>query len=275
MAVADYDTCFHGSLVDEIIAMLMNVIALTIIIRIGVVARKRLSSDAKMHLQLEILFYIAIIAACLVQIGSILSVALCPFQGSVVQLFIFLFVVYYGFILLFACLTATLIIRLYLTFQHSAWKISRNKLIVSIFLTMVMCLIWMSAAIIRWIGWIETKMFFGLTGMGWILFMFLSVESAYYFIRNLLALAGLRGSTRDTTANAKQQKFINVSSKYMILFVMAVCTSTAVTIMSALSRITLDIHPGIGWSIDCVINVLCLYLQVNSVLFSIYTLNIY
>ena len=267
LTMSQYEECFHGSLVDEIIALPMNVGALIIIITIGIMTRNKFASDTTMKLELEILFYIAIAAACYAQIGSILSIVLCRYFGARVQLFAFLFGAYYGFIFLFTCLVATLIIRLYLTFRHSVWRMSTTKLIISMFLTMIMLFIWIIDAIARWMDWIDAKRFFAVVGVGWIFCMFLSIEAVYYFIRNLLALAKLRGTVRDVNASAEQQKLINVSAKYLILFLVAVCTSTVMSIMTALSRITLDIHPGISWSIDAVINVLCLYLQVQILLY--------
>lgn len=263
MATTNHEECFHESIVDEIISIICNVIAIILMLTIGIVTRKRLSSDAKMHLQLEILFFIGIAAGCIVQIGSILSIALCPSQGIRTQLSMFLFVVYYGFVLLFSCVIATLVVRLYLCFADSMWKMSRTKLIISISLTLIMCLVWIISAVLYWFEMISNIMFYGLSASGLLLFIINCVISVYYFIRNLLSVAGLKDSVRDTTVNAKQQRLINVSAKYLTLFLVAVCSSMVCMSMTAVFRIIIDIHPGIIWAMDCVLNVLCLYLQVQ------------
>jgi len=256
------EECFKSSTVDEIVVIIFNVLSIIITISIGVVTRKRLSSDAKMHLELEILFYIAIAASCTVQISSILSIVVCPSYGVSSQKAIMLFGAMNGFQGLFVAVLATLVLRLYVTFEHSAWKISRTKKIISFAFGTFMCLIWTAASVLAWNDMISRIMFYALLASGLIIFVIISVDAAYHFVSNLLALARLKASSPCNLAvNREQQRLINISAKYISLFLIAVVSSLVSTLLTAVCRLYLEIHPGTSWSIDGVANILCLYLQ--------------
>ena len=253
------EECFQGSIVDEIVAVTMNSIAIIVMLTIGITAYKRLRSGAKMHRHLEILCYTAIAAGCVIQIGSILSIALCPSHGENVQIVIMLFVVYYGFVVLFSCIIGTVVIRLFVTFEHSSLRITKTRLIISISLTVIMCFIWITSAILDWVGWVSDEGFYIMTCVGLVIFVVVAVRSVYRFIRNLLALAGM---TDDENFDKKPQRLINLSMKYLTLFLFAVTSSILVVVVTAVCRMIFNIHPGIIWSVDCVTNILCLFLQV-------------
>merc|ERR1711879_957771 len=172
-----------------------------------------------------------------------------------------LFVSYSGFQVLLVCVIATLVLRLHLTFEHSIWKISRTKLMISLSFTMIMWLIWITCSILLFLDVTSKIVFYAMSLLGLIIFVVISVDAVRLFIRNLLALAGLKSSTRDITVNRKQQRLINVSAKYLALFLIALVSSIVCVLMTGVCRLYLDIHPGINWSIDGVANILCLYLQ--------------
>merc|ERR1712050_734336 len=90
-----------------------------------------------------------------------------------------------------------------------------------------------------------------------------SVYPVYRFVFNPLTLAKMRSVTAaqmdlgaESGVTEKQQDLINLSSKYLFLFIVAVSTTIIGNMMNALFRVFLELEyrPGFMSSIDNTVN---------------------
>ena len=255
--------CRGSSNADEIIAVIFNVLGIMFILTIGYISYHKIVAYVKdvMHLMLEILYFTAIITACIVLVGSIASVSTCK---AVLIAF-----VHNGYIILCSTLLSTLILRFYITFQESRWSISKRELALSLMFVLFVdaFLLWTGAA--WYLDWIQLKDLYLTQFVGMIMFILLSIWTVYNFLSNLLSLAKLAAVTKlglqlqlklNEKLNDRPQIMINISSKYVALFILASTTTIMTMFMAAVFQLEFMIHPGILYSIDCVVNILCLYL---------------
>ena len=90
-----------------------------------------------------------------------------------------------------------------------------------------------------------------------------SIWTVYRFVCTLLLIAKQRATSTnsaDAKINEQQQTLINLSSKYVSLFIVAIWSTTGSAVISAVFRLYFDYHPGGIWAIDGIINIVCLYL---------------
>ena len=179
-------------------------------------------------------------------------------------------------------LLGTLVLRLHVTFKGTAMAMSRNtvRFFVIMFVTeVIICIVWtVSAAVYNMQLDAAVSAVAGVCAtLGLILFIILyiiaSLAAVRLFVLNLSELTRLQATshhelpelsvspdfkTKDISLNAKQQKTLHLSARYILLFFVAISS----TILSYFLMVILSTHMvGIIWSIDLCVNVWCLYLQ--------------
>ena len=220
-----------------------------------------------MHRSLEIMFFIAIFAAALGMISTLISIFVCRLIGSKSSLAVRLFVLYSGLCLLETAILMSFIIRLHVTFAQSTWKVPKFKLYFAMSLVVLMTVAGILAATLVWFEIITGIHFYIVLLSNLIMFGVISMWTVYKFARNLMTLAKMRSHTLsirdlavDQKLGGKQQELINVSSKYVVLFMIAFIVSVmAHVLMPVLNRN--GITATVVWPWYCVVNVLCLYLN--------------
>ena len=102
-------------------------------------------------------------------------------------------------------------------------------------------------------------------GLFFIFYLIGSASAVRLFVANLSELMRLQSgsqrkvsdSPKDIALNAKQQRTLHLSSRYILLFLVAILS----TILAFLSVQTWPNLLALFWSIDLCVNVWCLYLQ--------------
>ena len=264
------EDCLGSSTVDEIVAVISNMIGIVLLIAIGIVSIRKVAADEKyeMHLVLEVLYFTAIITACIILTGSTASILACKAYGRCIQIAVLLAVVHIGYIVICSALLGSLIIRLYITFDNTHWKLCKQKVALSLLFLLCVDLFWIGAGVAYWFHCINMAGFYIIAFIGMIIYILDSMWAVCNFASNLLSLAKLRAAVKinihlEPEISQKPQKMIELSSKYCALFMVAIGTTMLSFAMTSFFRIVLEIHPGILWSIDCVVNTLCLYLYHN------------
>ena len=100
------------------------------------------------------------------------------------------------------------------------------------------------------------------------LFIIGSIMAMILFVSNLDKLAKAQADTPRTSEagvslpslNRRQQRFIDLAARYMLLFSIAMMTTTFSSILSAAFSVTSGIHFAI-LTVDFTVNVFCVYLQ--------------
>lgn len=259
--------CTGAWTADEIVTETFSVIGVLLIVLVGYVSIRRQVVDEKceMHHVLEILYFTAIIASCIILIGSIVSLFICKAFSQRAQIMILVASVHGGYIIILSALSGTLIIRLYITFRDSRWSISKTKVTVSL-LTLLICDILICGAGVAWyLEWIEVQQLYLFDFIGLIIHILISIWAVCCFTANLISMAKIRAATKlelqlQPDLSARPQEMIGISSKYVALFTLAASTTVITFLISAYFRMVLRIHPGTTWPIDCVVNTVCLYL---------------
>lgn len=265
------EECHGASFVDEIISIGANVCALIIVTYLGAVTRGHLSSSApskRMHLSLEILYFVAIFSTWMVMLGFILGISLCPslgprFKNNTMRMFC----IFPGMNLLVISVLLTFVVRLYATFDKSAWRVSNTKICLCVIGIVIEEVNNIAGAVLYSIGLIGLKQLYTLLLISALIFITICCWTTYRFVRNLMALAKARAETisRNDLSNsedicANQRRLVTLSSKYVTLFIIALVTSVLSFFLVAMCRIYWDVDTGFITSVDCVTNIVCLYL---------------
>ena len=264
------EDCRGNSTLDETITITTNIIAIILVIGIGCISIRKLATDDKyeMHLVLEILYFTAIITACVILVGSIVSIIICKSYSQHVQICVILAVIGGGYIVICSALLASLIIRLYYTFRDSRWCISRTKLTLSLLLLLFADMSLLGAGAAWYLDWIPLQGVYLAQLIGLIIYVADSLWAVRNFSANLLSLAKMRAAAKLVLQEQPQlsdrpQRMINLSSKYVSLFILATSTTVMSFVVSGIFLFKLGIQNGSLWSIDCVVNTVCLYLYHN------------
>ena len=186
--------------------------------------------------------------------------------------------------LFYLILLATLVFRLHITFKESTFEMTtRSIYLFSILL--IVCLISSISGIIAFQthysdskepmkiddwkptrnGWILLSLLY------WPLYFVGSAAAVWCFVGNLSKLAKLRiNSPRAVTVKADnvsldstQQRMVNISAKYILLFLLAVLSTLSTYIGNMFLYQNPKLCPLISmiWTLDCCLNFICLYLQ--------------
>ena len=166
----------------------------------------------------------------------------------------------------FLTLLGTLVMRLHITFKGSALKMTRN----TVYFFKILFVIESILSIVFTIGCAPGinlhRAIFSLSfGLFFIFYLIGSASAVRLFVANLSELTRLQSgsqrkvsdSPKDIALNAKQQRTLHLSSRYILLFLVAILS----TILAVLSVQTWHNLLALFWSIDLCVNLWCLYLQ--------------
>jgi len=291
MSLPLIDSAFADHLATLILIELSGVgIAFMILLMIGALAFYKMQQHPDSGRTLKFMFLLSFLSATSWLICSIVGATLALTSDSnkllsVQTAFIKIsyvshpsipFVVYSQIVLLnlfTTTLLATLVLRLHVTFRETVYKMTANtvRLFVVIFIILfVSGLSWLIALILMFNDHENIDSIFGLLDVGsfFIVYNLGSFLAVRFFVNNLNKLAVSRvNSQRDVTRtpsadaiqlNKHQQKLLNLSAKYILLFVVSILSTILSTVLVLfVSTEMADLFV----SIDLCINLFCLYLQ--------------
>ena len=181
--------------------------------------------------------------------------------------------------LFYLILLVTLVLRLHITFEESIYKMTTR----TVYMFSILFIVCIIAVIIGSIGnqlrysdseqteIIGRYMALVFYLVYWPLYFIGSIAAVRYFVSNLSKLAKLRAnSLRDVTLkkedislDSTQQRMVNVSAKYILLFFVAIVFTLFTIIVTAVGTIdpSLYVILGMVWTLDFCLNFICLYLQ--------------
>lgn len=173
--------------------------------------------------------------------------------------------------LFLATLLATLVLRLHVTFGETVYKMTANtaRLFVAIFtILFALTLVWLIAVILIFNDHENIGSILGFFAIcSWlIVYVFGSFLAVRFFVNNLNKLAMSRVSMISSVTpsadaiqlNEQQQKLLNLSAKYILLYVFAILSTILDFVMVLFVSIEMN---GLLFCIDNCINLFCLYLQ--------------
>jgi len=245
-------------------------IALTFQLCLGVLVFHQIRHHSTAGQTLKFMFAVSWFSAC--------SHATCNIAGNVLYFMsspdqIYAIYAEYAFFSLFMqVFLATLVLRLYVTFKSSMFKMGKQT--ICLFAVTFVILFILSMLVL--IGWILVFNF-GRDDIGWtianysdiafvILYVIASFFAVRFFVINLKKLAIMRVESQSkATASAdaisfdeQQQKLLDLSAKYILLFVVAVLSSGFNYVFMYVVSLEMA---GLLVAIDFCINLFCLYLQ--------------
>eukprot|EP01084_Bolivina_argentea_P302610 522365_1 len=266
------------SLVFDVLGIAINSIALMIVLTIAITTIRKLRTRIKINNILKWIFYFSVIGCLTFLGGTIYTYVFCFIDELSYSTLIIQYITFFAYFLYIDCILATLVVRLYLTFKGSMYEMSnvaKNTFIalstiIGLLFVAILCM-HMNTSFI-WITMDSTNHWY----IVWCLFLawFLSyficaVSAVYIFCSNLLSLTlrQIRIKCRNVLMlnelNSSQQKMVNMASKCVGLFVIAISSSIISIICHFLSMLELlpwKITSTI-FGIDCSVNVICICLQ--------------
>ena len=285
--------CIPGDITTpEIITIIIVSIGLILSIIISIITIKCILKMAKLNKILKYLYITSNIAICLDLIFGILSPTLCHLHSESVSHIMFIMGLLFYYILMLNLL-ATLIYRLYITFNQSIYKITKIKKYIVNSLFIITCLLFLTTMIIQCISaaliiqkklengerrqYMLLAIYFNVTAF--LTYIITSAFVVYLFARNMMKLTHSRATSMrnvhdmnmaDINLNKKQTKFIKNITRYVSLFSVALISS--IFSMIWVFIVFGDVLPaGIQVTafqlviqescIDAVINLICLALQ--------------
>ena len=197
---------------------------------------------------------------------------------------------------LFGSILATFLVRLHITFDESLFAMS-NTMRTTIWLSFILFLLQATASLVfLWIGWLaengrldaeaaerkeKERYFWTFALSSFCTYLICSAVAVSIFTTNLFKWARSRKDTvqhnyigKDTIGsldgvmddkrksfalNITQQRIISMATRYVFLFLVTAVCSVLCYFTCYLGIYTFN--PSILWSMDCVTNILCLYLQ--------------
>lgn len=266
--------CFGFVWMDDILCTAINGVALAVAVAIGLLANyQSIDLKRKDHQKLSTMFSVACVFSCICSIGGIGQNAGCYFAenkylvkwGSVL-------VSFSGCYLLLQCILCVFTHRLDVTFRDTTYELSNTKRKIIWTLFLMDNLLYITAFTVTSFLMFatnrdsESPLVFSL----WLWIMYLSsvlllcivaIWTVTEFCRNLLRTAKSYSLYSETEGlDTKQMQIIDVSAKYLSLYMFAnVCTIIHFSVFSFLYRHEMDTGTFMG--IDCIVNLICLYLQ--------------
>ena len=172
------------------------------------------------------------------------------------------------------CLLSTLIVRLWLVFKDSIWRMSdrmRSAFITLYTLLLLVTVLNLSALFVRdhhrGHKLDDGKNFFEILlyvsrGAWLLVYAMTSILAVYLFVHNLLLLAAQQTSSSNNvldaaSLNKRQMQRVKQSTKYLSLFLLAMVSTSCIVVLSFAAKLI----AAIMWRFDVCLNVLCLYLQ--------------
>ena len=247
--------CFHS--IIDIVTSFTFPICFIILFFIVIVSTKQLQSKQKIQIQIKIVYFIAIINAIIYTIVANVThfLTMACMDYSKVQPYGVLNSISYSVFCL--CVLGILLLRLYFTFKESMYKISECQQKVFIILYSLGIISSVVYSLAYFIGIIMIQLI--TNAVATILFFGSFISAMIVFVRKMYALSILN---RDNEKQANN--LLYTTTKYVLLLSFAII-STGITFVIAGIELMLT---GQVWAvtgnavcIDCVVNILCLYLQ--------------
>ena len=264
--MASFSECYSSRTIDvvaTVLAVMCNVSGIFIVATIGIVTIRRLQSEAKINVYLGILFFVAIICAFIIQTSTLIGFALCPVFGYTTYDLMVVTVTSPSILILMDSLLVSLILRLYFTFIGTAWEVPKVYLYLSMTAVAILTMLFIANVVMRLLGKVTLLIYFRILYISLFIFTATSIWAVWRFTSTLLIIAKLQQSSMKqvgASINKQQQELIHLSSKYVSLFIVATVSSTVMLTLSAVFRVHLGLNAAFIWPIDCVINIICLYL---------------
>ena len=225
-----------------------SLISLLIILFILVTSLKQLQSDASINKFIKITYFIICISSIISVLSNLISGILC------IQQFILGRIAWASYAVTLYCILATLLLRLYFTFKDSVFQVTQSQkwMIISSYLFGIICI---SIEIIIQptfaFGWLVAAIiYFGQTISGMALF-----ASKMYKLSKM------------DKCDEHQTDLLYTTTKYVSLLCFATFSSWIVTLCMAFVGIFIPDHDIVDILLpsmvcmDCVVNIICLYLQ--------------
>jgi len=251
----------------------IGVVSLIFSISIGLMARYQFQrfDPQKVHNPSKIAFFAAVTFSCVQSIGGIGQNLLCTVTGNNTKIAL-IFLSFFGHWARMQCVVAILIFRLHATFRDSLFPLSavKFKFMTCLFLTVQFLWIMEVALTLNAMfgvprdttePFVMHRWIWALCVVTLVLFAALCIATVISFCNRLLSTAKeLSKWTNNQRLDRKQRKIIDVSSKYLTLFLVAMLsTVTQFATASLLNFSGNDATILLG--ADCSVNLFCLYLQ--------------
>jgi len=251
----------------------IGVVSLIFSISIGLMARYQFQrfDPQKVHNPSKIAFFAAVTFSCVQSIGGIGQNLLCTVTGNNTKIAL-IFLSFFGHWARMQCVVAILIFRLHATFRDSLFPLSavKFKFMTCLFLTVQF--LWITEVALTLNAmfgvprdtteqFVMPRWIWALCVVTLVLFAALCIATVISFCNRLLSTAKeLSKWTNNQRLDRKQRKIIDVSSKYLTLFLVAMLsTVTQFATASLLNFSGNDATILLG--ADCSVNLFCLYLQ--------------
>jgi len=264
------DKAFNEQLATLRIIQISGVgIALVIQMLIGLLAFSKMRHHPATGRELKLMFFVSLFSACSYGVVHIVQSVLALESDPNVQYAFYVASVF--LCLFFMNLLLTLVMRLYLIFRGTIFEMRMKQ----IWLFIAIFIIFLLLGISNMIGWI--LFYNGHEDIGFVLdavfassslvvYIFGSFLAVRFFVKNLEKMALLRvNSHRDVTASAdaialnnQQKHLLDLSAKYVLLFVIAISSSVFDFVLLVVVSWEMG---GLFVSIDFCVNLFCLYLQ--------------
>ena len=276
-----FDECFGTTYLDEIIVLTLNIIVLIVTCYLAYRMRVYISStpspksplsspkNKNMNGALVALYFTALIGTALSMSGSFASIILCPWTGKQTMIRMLLCTVYLGFVLLFTSLVGSFELRLHITFADSGdLAVSKKQRVFVLISVLIIDISALTSGILFCFDIINAPLFWICSLITFGIFVMISIVPVFQFIHNLMWIANYEAThlsqsdlRPDKSVTDQQEQWINLSSRYASLFILAIATSMLIIPTTAIFHLYLQTHPGCLWSIDCLINIVCLHLN--------------
>jgi hypothetical protein len=251
--------------------IVINGAALVFVTFVGLITHDQFRDYKQIHRGLKISHYAACISSSVASIGGIGQNVLCMVLGIGME-WLMAITCFVGYVSLLQCVLGVFILRLYTTFLDSPLQLSAVKRVVLGATYLAMVIMWsMQIVVTIYIVFVQRRFtenafvfplwLWSVMLLTLFLFVVLSLWTVYEFCHKVLLTAKLRSNwTRTTGLDKKQCEIINVSFKYLSLFLLA--ASTTLIHFGVFSFCLYhELDPSILVGIDCMVNVLCLSLQ--------------
>lgn len=250
--------------------LILRSIALVVQCTIGMIAFRKMSSRRHIGTKVITSFLFSFISASCFTI-TVIAWELLNLWNQDLSICIALWVVSGGSF--FLSLLWTLILRLKLTFNDSAYRMSSTMSTIFIVILLSLFLAFVVVSIlVFFMSYSDWLLIFYITFIAGLCPYFIgSALAVYFFVNNLLKIARAQATVlsedyvigRDVSmdlAVEKQQKLSDLAARYMMLFIIAV-TSTSCT-----NIIALLVNDGSSWrnsiyAFDSCVNLWCIFLQ--------------
>lgn len=238
---------------------------------IAMVAYYQISDHGRINPYLKSLFLISVLSAWSGTMADLIGNIIMLQSGAYPNACTQIYAQSTGFF--FVAMLATLVLRLYMTFQHSIYRMSKT-------LTYIFITIFALSFVLSVVGAIllvlypdsPEKIAYG-TGIPFFLMFFIGTALAVtFFVRNLAKLAKTRADSAsmrnvvdikedDIKLNEQQQRLSDLCARYILLYFMATFSTNLCYFVLALTINVDSQFRNVFYSVDYCVNLICLYLQ--------------